>query len=284
MKNRCCSEERTVFYPTVWGVCLSLASFITGCASPSNTAQRESANSDAPACCADPITGAPKPAAEIEKELARPKGSLQDQFTVSAWTQPWQRTQRFPEDIIFTTQAGKKIRAEDLRGRPVALSFIYTRCDNAGKCPLVAATIARLQRELEDAALSEEVQLALITYDPDYDSPAVLTKFGTTHGLCFDRNVLMLQPESKQKDRLFQELSVRVNYNKQSVNLHSIQLMLFDPQGRYVRTYHSVLWNNAQVLQDLKRLLGETKRAYNFQGCQSLPGVSFGESLISDSR
>ena len=100
-----------------------------------------------------------------------------------------------------------------------------------------------------------------VTYDPDYDSPAVLTKFGTTHGLRFERNTLMLQPDSKQKDKLFKALNVGVNYNGQSVNLHSIQLMLFDSQGRYVRTYHSIMWNNQQVIEDLKRLLAETKQA-----------------------
>jgi cytochrome oxidase Cu insertion factor (SCO1/SenC/PrrC family) len=284
MKNRCWSDERTshflglplllprrwdriqltVFCPTLWGVCLSLASFITGCASSRyNPPLQELTNSDVPVCCADPVPGAPKLPAEVEKTSPRPKSNLEDQVTITAWTQPGQRTHRFPGEIVFTTQEGKEIKAEDLRGRPIALSFLYTRCDNARKCPLVAATMARLQKELDAAALRKQVQLVLVTYDPDYDSPAVLTKFASAHGLRLDEFALMLQPESKQKDRLFQELNVGVNDDGQMVNLHSIQLMLFDTQGRCVRTYHSVIWNNVQVLRDLRRLLDETKQADN---------------------
>jgi cytochrome oxidase Cu insertion factor (SCO1/SenC/PrrC family) len=262
MKNRgWCKGSRNHFLEYHFAG-LSIAAFITGCAaSHSITALPELGKFTAPSCCADPIHCARTPAAEIDKKPGSLRNDSHDQYTITPWVEPGERTRLIPGEILLTTQAGEKVKAHDLLGRPIALSFLYTRCDNPKKCPLIATTMASLQKELDETEISNRVQLLLVTYDPDYDSPAVLTKFGTTHGLRFERNALMLQPDSKQKDKLFKALNVGVNYNGQSVNLHSIQLMLLDSQGRYVRTYHSVIWNNQQVIEDLKRLLAETKRA-----------------------
>ena len=72
---------------------------------------------------------------------------------------------------------------DDLRGAPIALSFIYTRCENERKCPLVARTMAALQAELDRANVLPRPRLALITYDPEYDTPKHLKDFGKEHGL-----------------------------------------------------------------------------------------------------
>ena len=48
-----------------------------------------------------------------------------------------------------------------------------------------------------------------------------------------------------------------MNFSGGWVNVHGLALHLFDQRGRWVRTYHSVLWNNAEVLADLRRLAGE---------------------------
>src|SRR5688572_348832 len=95
----------------------------------------------------------------------------------------------------FQNQDGRTVTLDDLRGAPIALSFIYTRCENERKCPLVARTMAALQTELERANIVPRPRLALITYDPEYDTPKHLKDFGEVHGLGFTDTVMSLRPE-----------------------------------------------------------------------------------------
>ena len=157
----------------------------------------------------------------------------------------------------FQNQNGQMITFDDLRGAPVALSFIYTRCENERKCPLVARRMALLQTELERAKIVPRPRLALITYDPEYDTPKHLKDFGEGHGLRFTDAVMSLRPEPDRKQRLFEELDVRVNFNDRGVNLHGVQLILLDKQGRFARAHHTLIWDNDAVLADLKQLARE---------------------------
>ena len=117
--------------------------------------------------------------------------------------------------------------------------------------------MGRLQKLIEAEGLDGRMSLAILTYDPDHDTPEILKQYGRDRGLHFTPNVRMLRPDSQQKDAFFDRLRVTVNYNAEGVNLHGLQLFLFDSKGRFVRRYQSVVWDNAEVLADLKRLAEE---------------------------
>ena len=169
---------------------------------------------------------------------------------VSDWLTPEQRQIRFPQ-ADFTDHRGRRLTSENLRGHPLAISFIYTRCQNPRKCPLVAETMASLSA----APAETQREIALITYDPEYDTPEQLTAFAQRFDA--EDRVRFLRPDPQAKEALFRDLNVAVNFNTSGVNLHGLQLLLFDKHGRYVRTYHTLLWDNSKVLADLKRLADE---------------------------
>jgi protein SCO1 len=224
--------ENRIKMPGIVAACALLA----GCVSPGSTT---SASSDSCPHCVE----------EAKAEEAP-----------SSFVTDWLSPDRRPSPVsgfTFEDQNGKKLSFNDLHGAPVALSFIYTRCENQRKCPLVAQTLAELDTLLEHEALAPRPRVALITYDPEYDTPAQLRKFAQLNGMKSTSQAVLLRPEQQAKDRLFKDLSVRVNYNERGVNLHGIQLILLDKQGRYVRTYHTLLWDNAQVAKDLVRLAAE---------------------------
>lgn len=175
---------------------------------------------------------------------------------VSNWLTPEDRTAPI-EGFAFENQNAQKISFRDLRGAPVAMSFIYTRCQNQRKCPLVARTMAELATVLSATRTTPNPKLLLLTYDPEYDTPEHLKSFARTHGFAQADNAMLLRPEPVVKQALFSNLNVRVNYDEGGVNLHGIQLILLDKKGRYVRSYHGVLWENRDVLADLARLAGE---------------------------
>jgi protein SCO1/2 len=196
---------------------------------------------------------------EAERALAR-IGSLPDQAIQEAtpWLAPDRRSVIPSLDLPAVDQDGRAVNLKALADRPMALAFVYTRCDNPNRCSLVTSTLARLQRELESASLDGRVRVVLATFEPEADTPAVLKRYGLDRGFRFGDEGAILRPDPAKEEKLLDALRSPVNFSVGWVNLHGIALHLFDGQGRYVRTYHSVLWDNTSVLADLRRLVGET--------------------------
>jgi protein SCO1/2 len=78
---------------------------------------------------------------------------------------------RLPQ-FRLTDQAGGTITADDLRGRVVAINFIYTRCPLPDVCPRLSANFAALARKFAGRVL-----FLSVTVDPDYDTPTVLADY-----------------------------------------------------------------------------------------------------------
>lgn len=74
----------------------------------------------------------------------------------------------------LTDQHGRAIELADLRGKVVAIDFIYTRCPLPDVCPRLAASFAAVERRFNHEA---DLVLLSVTVDPDYDTPAVLADY-----------------------------------------------------------------------------------------------------------
>ena len=86
-------------------------------------------------------------------------------------------------DFTVTTQTGATLRLADLRGKVVALSFIYTRCPLPDFCPAVDAKFAEVTRRVGfPAERADQVELISISFDPEHDTPEVLTRHARLRG------------------------------------------------------------------------------------------------------
>jgi cytochrome oxidase Cu insertion factor (SCO1/SenC/PrrC family) len=160
-------------------------------------------------------------------------------------------------DHRVTTHDGRVTTLRELADRPLALSFAYSRCPNPNKCPRIVHAMGQLRGELERARLLGRVRLALISYDPAFDTPAILRGFARLNGYQPGPDALFLRPENDAMHRLFHDLEVRASFNDDGVALHGIQLLLLDKRGRLARSYHTLLWDHDQALHDLQRLAEE---------------------------
>ena len=77
-------------------------------------------------------------------------------------------------EFLLTDQAGRQVELSDLRGKVLAIDFIYTRCPLPDVCPRLAANFAALQRRFANVS---DFLLISVTVDPDYDTPAVLAEY-----------------------------------------------------------------------------------------------------------
>jgi len=76
-------------------------------------------------------------------------------------------------DAPLTGAGGQEVRLADFRGKVVVLYFGYTYCPDV--CPTTLANVARAMKELGKRA--EDVQVVMITVDPDRDTPEITQEY-----------------------------------------------------------------------------------------------------------
>jgi protein SCO1/2 len=87
-----------------------------------------------------------------------------------------------PGDAAPTTalvdQEGKALSLADLKGRAVAVTFIFTRCPLPDFCPRMNLNFSEVERLLAaEPKLYGRTQLLSVSFDPAYDTPPVLKAF-----------------------------------------------------------------------------------------------------------
>ena len=76
--------------------------------------------------------------------------------------------------------AGKSLDLDDLLGAKITvLSFIYRTCDDINGCPLSTMVLHRLAGKVkEQPRLTDNLRLLTLSFDPEFDTPEVMNKFG----------------------------------------------------------------------------------------------------------
>ncbi len=82
-------------------------------------------------------------------------------------------------DFTLTTQDGTAFSMADLRGKVVALNFVFTRC--AEVCPIATHKMVGIQQELGER-FGRDVFFVSVTVDPEHDTPEVLADYADTLG------------------------------------------------------------------------------------------------------
>jgi protein SCO1 len=84
--------------------------------------------------------------------------------------------------FTLTNQENHVTTLADLSNHVWVADIIFTRC--AGSCPIMSAEMKSLQDALPSTS---RAKLVTLTTDPDYDTPAILKKYGERHGADFQR-------------------------------------------------------------------------------------------------
>ena len=82
-------------------------------------------------------------------------------------------------DFTLTSQDGTPATLRELRGKVVAVTFIYPSCPDV--CPMLTDKMARVQDEL-GADFGSKVAFLSISVDPEHDTPAVLKEYAEALG------------------------------------------------------------------------------------------------------
>lgn len=156
-------------------------------------------------------------------------------------------------EFTLTTQDARRLRLGDLRGKVVAVTFIYATCTDT--CPMLTAKMAALQQRL-GKNFGSKVFFVSVTVDPQRDSPEVLKRYAEAHGAnpagwAF---VTGTQEEIREVAR-----SYGVYYKKAERGDvdHTFLTSIIDQQGIMRVQYLGVRFDPEEMLRDLRSLLAE---------------------------
>lgn len=153
----------------------------------------------------------------------------------------------FP-DFDLIDQTGHRVRLSDMRGEPVAVSFLYTRCPIATACPMTTAKFSRLQAMLKEKGWGH---LLILTVDPIADTQKVLADYASKAGADPKRwKFLTGSPEAVA--RVASSFGI-LYYPQRGQIIHGQGVAIIGPDGRLSSIYYGDTWQAEHVLRDLEK-------------------------------
>lgn len=84
-------------------------------------------------------------------------------------------------DFTLTDQHGAPVTLSSLRGRVLAVTFVYSRCPLPDYCPRMMTNLREVRDRYRDR-LGRDLGLLTISFDPRHDTPQVLRKYAAFYG------------------------------------------------------------------------------------------------------
>lgn len=155
-----------------------------------------------------------------------------------------------PGGIELIDQAGNEIQLVDFIDRPTVVVFFYTRCENPYKCSATITRLGALQRELDD----QSIRLAGITYDPWYDKPEKIRKYGQDRGVRFGQDCRLFTYDKGHSSAIQAYFDLKVNYESSLVTIHAAEVFVLDGAGQVLYTNNRQDWQLEDLVAVLDKL------------------------------
>ena len=156
-------------------------------------------------------------------------------------------------DALLVDQQEKARPFSSFKGHRVAITFIYTRCPMPDFCPLMDRHFAAVQQTIQGAADMRDVRLISMTLDPEFDTPAVLSRHAAR--LNADPAVWsFVTGEPKSAADFAGQFGVYAERDLGTgANLvHNLRTAIVDADGRMVKVHSGNDWTPADLVADLK--------------------------------
>jgi protein SCO1/2 len=160
-------------------------------------------------------------------------------------------------DFTLTTQDGAQLSLHDLVGEVVAVTFFYASC--ADTCPVLTAKMAGVQDKL-GRDFGPRVFFASITVDPERDTPEMLRRYASVHGVnpagwAFLTGTKAQIADVARRYGIYYRKSPRGDVD------HTFLTSLIDQSGTLRVQYVGVRFNAQELLRDLLSLVRERPTA-----------------------
>lgn len=158
-------------------------------------------------------------------------------------------------DLALVNQDGKSFHLGDFKGKAVLITFIYTRCPVPTFCPRLSSQFAKIQSDLaKTPADFAKTHLVTISFDPKYDNPPVLRKYGLAYLDDDPAGFLHWDFASTGPDdlRKIADAFGLEYFEEENQISHSMVIALISPEGT-VAKYWSTEWTTAELENALRQ-------------------------------
>ena len=151
----------------------------------------------------------------------------------------------------WTSDFGKKIKLDRLRGKPQVIAMFFTSCEYA--CPVLVHDVRRIEAALPEN-LRTNVGFVLVTFDVERDT--VRTLHGYREKLKLDDNRwLLLRGESEDIFELSALLGVRFKKDQRGQFAHSNIITILNPNGEIIHQQTGLNQDPAASVKALEKSL-----------------------------
>jgi protein SCO1/2 len=156
---------------------------------------------------------------------------------------------RVPE-FKLTDSKGREITPATFQGKPLLVTFIFTRCPVPNFCPLISRNLKEVAEEsAKEGGPGGALQLLSISIDPEHDTPEVLAQYAAAYTSETDR-WRFARGTPAETQRLTQAFAVSVQPEGGTIN-HTLTTALIDPEGVIRQIWRGNGWKPAEVLAAL---------------------------------
>jgi len=156
----------------------------------------------------------------------------------------------------LTTHDGLLLRSDDLKGKVLLISFIFTTCN--GTCPATTHRMCQVHQELSNRGLlkGDDVRLLSITLDPARDSPEVLRGYMRLYDVDSKRWTFLTGTKGAV-DSVVKQWGMWAKPAANGQLDHPSRIYLIDPRGRIREIYNLGFMKPGWVAEDIELLLRE---------------------------
>jgi protein SCO1 len=164
-------------------------------------------------------------------------------------------------DFVFRNQNGRMVRLGQWHGKVLLLTFIYTRCPLPNFCVRMSRNFAEINKGLaKDPKLYAKTHLLSVSFDPKYDTPAVLRSYGGAYTGNYTKETFahwdFAAPTEKELPKVLQFFDVGATPEKDGTIAHSLSTVVIAPDGKLFKWYPGNEWTVEQVMADVEKLAG----------------------------
>lgn len=166
-------------------------------------------------------------------------------------------------NFSLVNQDGKPVHLQGFRGQTLLLTFIYTRCPQPDQCNLMSDNFNLIDRELQKQPDAfQKTHLLSVSFDSDYDTPAVLRSYGAAHTGKYSEEKFdhweFASGNADQIKGLAQFFGMRYFHDTQSGQdqiVHSLRTAIIGPDGKVYKVYRGNEWKPDEILRELKSVV-----------------------------
>jgi len=156
-------------------------------------------------------------------------------------------------EVTLLDENGKKVSLSDFRGKAVAFTFIFSRCPLPDYCPRMNKHFDRAREILlENKSSPKNWQFVSISFDAEFDKPAVLKRYGNSYRHGNPDRWLFAAIAPEQLSEIAPQLDFRYERADGSFS-HNLRTVVLDTQGRIFQQFDNNLWS----AEDLAKAMAE---------------------------